>query len=135
MTSIHAQICIKHYEKPEANPIITDGNAEDILRIAAEASGVSEDKLKSDSRMEQVVIVRHIYCHIAHTIAKLPLKSISASINRHHTSAIHGRNKVAGYLEVKDKDYTLMYAKILERIALEFEIPLPHDKGRFDKIF
>jgi len=135
MTSIHDQICIKHYEKPDPKPNITDAKAEDILRVAAEASDISEDKLKSDSRIEQVVIVRHIYCYIAHAIANLPLKNISSTISRHHSTAIHGRNKVAGYLEINDKDYTMMYAKILERIVLEFEIPLPHDKGRTDQIF
>lgn len=132
MLSIHAQICMKYYDRPERKHSILDAKAEDILRIASEASGISEKDLKGPKKPEKTIIVRHIYCYISHSIAKLLLKAIAGAINRNHASAIHGREKVSKHLRNENKEYKTAFENIIERIALEYEIPLLNDKGRID---
>ncbi|MES1223352.1 MAG: helix-turn-helix domain-containing protein [Bacteroidota bacterium] len=57
--------------------------------------GKSRKRPKSDAR--------HVYCFIAMTVLNIDCLSIAKNLKRHHSTVLNGRDKIKGFIHVKDE--------------------------------
>lgn len=83
---------------------------ERIAHLVSKLLGVSIEDIKGDSQKREVVTARH---HISWICKQYRFKHTHIGIflgGRHHSTVIHGRDKVTGFLEV-DKKYKYDFYK------------------------
>ena len=59
--------------------------------------------LRNSNRKNEIVACRHAIMYLMNEKNIMSLVDIGKKLNRHHSSVIHGKNKVAMFLEIEDK--------------------------------
>lgn len=70
-----------------------------ILRAVSAVTRVSMDELKSQARFKRIIDARMIYYYLARTLTKASYPQIAHTVNRDHSTAMHGVSKVHGNWE------------------------------------
>tara|TARA_Y100000389_G_scaffold89929_1_gene86435 strand:- start:254 stop:754 length:501 start_codon:yes stop_codon:yes gene_type:complete len=99
--SVNEAIDIINQEKLEA-PI--NGLLSLSLKCVSEFCEISEDEIKSKSRIAEVVRARHLFFYLSRHVSNTPLKEIGDYVKRNHCTVISGLTKVQGFLDVNDKE-------------------------------
>ena len=69
-----------------------------IRRAVAEAAGITEAELLSDSRERAVALPRQVAMYLARQVAAATVVEIGVAIGRHHTTVMHGVEAVGNRL-------------------------------------
>jgi len=91
--------------KSTFNPDIESITLNEIMILVTKVTNVSIEQLKSNSRLQEIVTARHIFCYIAKNNIVCILSKISEMVNRNHATAIHSIKVVEnaldqGYFEI-----------------------------------
>jgi len=90
-----------------------------ILSIVTEYYAISVSELQSQSRKDEIVKVRQMYCYLANEYSQQTFKAIGKLINRDHATVIFSSNKVRIEKEI--------YSSLREQISdLTEKLLLPH---------
>jgi hypothetical protein len=76
--------------------------AEKIKEAIEIVCNISFETVKGLSRKREIVLARHLYCYFMATRSKLSLDDIGLSINRDHTTVIHGRESIKDKISCND---------------------------------
>lgn len=74
-----------------------------IIPLVCRIGNISKASLFSKSRKGKVVYVRQLFIYILVTDFKQGLERSAGLFGLDHTTAIHARNKIQGFLDVNDK--------------------------------
>ena len=66
-------------------------------------TGYTIDDLRGESRKEELVLVRHYCMFLLRKKARLIWKQIGVMLNRDHSTAMHGYNKICNLFDSKDR--------------------------------
>lgn len=109
-------------EKPESSSAVVDEfqEAEQIIIEVSKATGISVEKMKSKTRLRQVVIPRQIAQYLIYKQLKgrLSVFEIGAIFNRNHATIIHSCNEVVKKIETNDN----LVCPIIEKLELNSAI-------------
>lgn len=106
---------------------------QNLLSVISFISGQPEDAITGNSRARGLVLCRHVYYHIAREKMGLKLAQIGSFFNRDHTTIIHGLNKVADMISIKDDITCNFIDQVNNCIREKYLIPtrimvtIPHD--------
>lgn len=69
------------------------------LEFTCDVTGISQDLIKGESRLREIVSARHLYCFLCkrYFSSKISLGAIGAFINRDHATVIHAVRKVSNH--------------------------------------
>lgn len=119
--SMNALVWIAQSEKEKReeyrrNRLLTlENNLADICK----AFEVDISKVKSNVRKAELVTCRKIFCYVAKIKTDGTYKSIAAEIGgRDHTTSMHHKARVEGYLKVKDPKFLISWEFYLENSSL-----------------
>lgn len=84
----------------------------ELLKVVSFFTMVPIPSIKHQTRVEEIVEARHIFCYLAWFYTSYPLREISSHIDRHYSSAITARNKI---------DSLLSYDKNLQNTVNKIE--------------
>ena len=86
----------------------------DLLLEVCKVTGTTAGQLMSQSRERNIVIARHLFWYIARHEYNLSWAKMTRLLDRHHTSAMHGAQQFANYLNLGYKGETKLYKMVLE---------------------
>jgi chromosomal replication initiator protein len=95
---------------------------ERILSDVSNKSGISEETLKSKTRIREVAEARQIYFKRASQITKLSLAAIGKFVNRDHATVIHGIKAVNNIRELRQKYSEYFPEQEVKRNGSEIEL-------------
>lgn len=84
-----------------------------ILEVILKYFKISEAELRMVNRTEKIVYARQLYFYLCRKLTEVGYAEIGKSINRDHTTVIHGENKIKS----QEKIYTNV-AKDIENLCL-----------------
>lgn len=92
---------------------------DEILKDVCNAMDCDIKKVKSKNRKHENVICRQIYCYIAKLKTHHGFREIGEIIgSRDHTTVIHGKDAVIGYLKISDPKFMPDWDKYLDNSKL-----------------
>lgn len=101
------------------NPYVIPGlpprDIDGILKLTAEAFGVTVEQIKSADRHRDIVQARQAFCDLARRQTGASFQAIARKINRDHSTVIHAISVVSDRIFARDKDFCVYYEK-LERM-------------------
>ena len=76
-----------------------------ILSVVCDYFDVSIADVKGKNRQRDFCTARHVYCYLAcdRTLERHTLTTIGAEIDRDHASVLHGKKKIANFLDWDSK--------------------------------
>ncbi len=118
----------KNMEKTQMNPdayaISEAANCmtlQRVLNVVCQKLDVNPLDVQSKTHKKRVVKARHYYFYLAYrTRKKNTIVEIAKFVNRDHSTAIAGRNKISGYMDV--------YPDVL-KLVMEMRAELSVEKG------
>ena len=81
-------------------------------------------ELTGKKQVQHNVFARHLFSYYALDVMRMGVSQVGRLLNRDHTTAIHGRNKIRDFISIKDA-FTLVQLNTL-KMYLEFE-PETHE--------
>jgi chromosomal replication initiation ATPase DnaA len=92
------------------------GEAE-LKNIVCEICEIDQAQLLNSDRTRHIVIARHLYCYFASNVLRHTYKRIGDALGkRDHTTAIHGKAKVADMIYVHDHLYMPAFKEVQARL-------------------
>jgi chromosomal replication initiation ATPase DnaA len=91
-------------KKPEPKDITNNGvKHEELLKLVSKFTGITMEKIQGNSRLTDIVMVRHIHFYLACKYCSMTIKEIGKVNNRDHSSVIHGRDRINADLKFDGK--------------------------------
>ena len=84
-----------------------------LLERCAEAFNTSAKQVLANSRQQEIVFARHLYCYIRRWYHDISPEQIGAELGRHRTTVLNAINKAADLIEV-DREFKKKYEEILK---------------------
>jgi hypothetical protein len=93
---------------------------DELLTDICELFNVPKEKLIRLCRKTELVRIRHYYCYIGSIYynKRFSLKYLGENLGRDHTSIIHGRDKIIGFISINDK----MTVNDIDRIKVALDL-------------
>ena len=85
---------------------------EEVFHTVCRLVGADPEIVKSQSRNENIVIVRQIYCYVAKIATKASFKKIGNVIGRTHCTAIHSFKTVKDRIDVNYAPTIHLYNRV-----------------------
>lgn len=76
-----------------------DISSEEVINDVCTIFDLTPDELKSPSRKSNIVEARHIVMYILSNRSRMTCVAIGCMFNRDHTSVIHAREKIKGWID------------------------------------
>jgi hypothetical protein len=94
---------------------------EELLKDICDIFNTPVEKTLNKCRKLELVRVRHYYCYIASIYynRRFSLKTIGSVFNQDHTTVLHGRDKIMGFLSEKIQDEVTIADIEKIKVALE----------------
>jgi chromosomal replication initiation ATPase DnaA len=90
----------------------------EVLHCICEISALTPGNILSRSREGDVVLVRHMYCHILRRCYHFTFKQIGNKLGRDHSTVIHAVNTFESW-RVHDRHAKKLYKRALEILQLD----------------
>lgn len=91
--------------------------AEVIIEEVSQYFGVRSHKVHTRTRSKEVVLARHFSMLMMLEYTRLSLKNIGVYFKRHHSTVIHARVTLTGYIKAKaENKYKVDYDNIKSRL-------------------
>lgn len=94
----------------------------ELLLEVCKATNTTAGQLMSQSRERNIVIARHLFWYIARHEYNMSWAKMTRLLDRHHTSAMHGAQQFANYLNLGYKGETKLYKMVLEAMKANEDI-------------
>lgn len=78
---------------------------DNLVDLVSEICKIDKQKVFKRDRFKDVVLSRHVVCYFARNYLMMKLDEIGKWLNIHHSSVIHGINKVGTLIEIGDEMY------------------------------
>jgi hypothetical protein len=103
-----------------------------VLMIVCMYTGISEDVLKSETRVSEVVTARHLFCYVAKNhVSKFSEESIAKVINRDRSNVYNCVKKICDRI-----DTDIEFAKKVAKLVISFNGDVkvsPKSNGAFNQ--
>lgn len=93
----------------------------DILKEVSELLGVPIDGIISKSRRSRYVMCRRVFVYVSTKITDATWDSIGSVIQKDRPSCIFHRNKVEGFISVKDPGFMHYWGQYISRSKIWWE--------------
>ena len=90
---------------------------EELLKLVSKFTGITMEKIQGNSRLTDIVMVRHIHFYLACKYCSMTIKEIGKINNRDHSSVIHGRDRITADLKFDGKYSDMIRDYIGEIVA------------------
>lgn len=97
----------------------TDQTLMGLLERVCECQGFTPDEVLVRSKKVPIVFTRQLFAFLASTITTFSLKDIASFIGRDHSTIIHSRDTIIGFIEMQDSD-TINALKVLSPSSIYF---------------
>jgi chromosomal replication initiation ATPase DnaA len=114
MYAVPHLLCQYYEKKEDRNPRSLDK----LMNVVCNYCEVTVELVASETRKREVVFARHLFFFLATHITSHTLGEIGDHIGgRDHTTVIHGRNKIAGFLHIEDPKTTQAIEKLAPQLV------------------
>ena len=83
-----------------------------LLELCAGAFNTSPKEVLANSRQQEMVFARHLYCYIRHRHHGISPEQIGAELGRHRTTVLNSLKKAADLLQV-DREFKKKYNEVM----------------------
>lgn len=98
-------------------------NANNIIQSVCDCFNLSFNDIQKKYRGRDLITARHLCYYFLRKYTDNTLKEIGCYFNHDHTTVIHGRNKIDGYIKIKDS-ITLSNIYKIEGLLDEIQKPI-----------
>lgn len=94
---------IEFFEKNKVTYLETNEQVECVRLAVCDHFNVKWNDITSQSRLADLVFARHVYWYASIKFLGRGLKALGRECNRDHTAVISARDKIKGFLDVKEE--------------------------------
>ena len=107
-----------HAGKPAPKPRLKRdcAPATPLLERCAEAFNTSAKQVMANSRRQECVFARHLYCYIRRWHHGMHPEQIGAELGRHRTTVLNAINKATDLIKV-DREFKKKYEEVLKSVV------------------
>lgn len=97
-------------------PVIHDASLEELLCIVANVTNQLPENIIGKNRTREYAIARQMFCFIATRHLGYKLERVGLFLNRHHSTIIHGANRINDAIDLKFNPELRIYEKCMQEL-------------------
>ena len=87
-----------------------------LQKAVCEATGLTWERVTQQRRNHDQIVARQLYCWFAYTFLGKTKSDLGRYFNQDHTTIINAIRNIDHYLEIKDREVSPLYKKILRLV-------------------
>ena len=107
---------LRHEIKHPFKPLMVDAKLEDLLIIVSNECEIPASTILCKSRTREYAIARQMFCFIATRHLGYKLERVGLFLNRHHSTIIHGANRINDAIDLKFNPELRIYENCMSEL-------------------